>query len=153
MEESVLKLRGLMNMYSTDVSWLLVPVALPLILLWLRIWCSDGVPLFGYRRRSYLVLCGFLGALSWGSLASFVDNKFAATTMILLSSLSVAFADVVSFITNCFCSMLWLLVLWYHYLLLLSLESLLIFLKGFFPLFQALHWYHLHDSAKEQVFV
>ncbi len=63
-----------------------------------------------------MVLCGLLGALSWGSLASFVDNKFAATTVILLSSLSVAFADVVSFITNCFCSMLWLLVLWYHLL-------------------------------------
>jgi hypothetical protein len=24
---------------------------------------SDSVPLFGYRRRSYLAVCGFLGAL------------------------------------------------------------------------------------------
>jgi hypothetical protein len=90
--------------------------ALPWLIKPLYGFFSDGVPLFGYRRRSYLVLCGLLGAFSWGSLASFVDNKFAATTVILLSSLSVAFADVVSFITNCFCSMLWLLVLWYHLL-------------------------------------
>lgn len=54
------------------------------------------MPLFGYRRRSYLVLCGLLGAVSWGSLALFVDNKYAATALILLSSLSVAFSDVVS---------------------------------------------------------
>lgn len=56
---------------------------------------SDGVPLFGYRRRSYLVLCGILGALCWGSLALFIDSKYAAMTAILLSSLSVAFSDVV----------------------------------------------------------
>ncbi|CAK9860280.1 unnamed protein product [Sphagnum jensenii] len=70
--------------------------ALPWLIKPLYGFFSDGVPLFGYRRRSYLVLCGLLGALSWGSLASFVDNKFAATTVILLSSLSVAFADVVA---------------------------------------------------------
>ncbi|CAK9191422.1 unnamed protein product [Sphagnum jensenii] len=69
--------------------------ALPWLIKPLYGFISDGVPLFGYRRRSYLVLCGLLGALSWGSLALFVDNKYAAITLILLSSLSVAFADVV----------------------------------------------------------
>ncbi|KAH9574561.1 hypothetical protein CY35_01G064300 [Sphagnum magellanicum] len=69
--------------------------ALPWLIKPLYGFISDGVPLFGYRRRSYLVLCGLLGALSWGSLALFVDNKYAAITVILLSSLSVAFADVV----------------------------------------------------------
>uniref|UniRef100_A9T467 Biopterin transport-related protein BT1 n=1 Tax=Physcomitrium patens TaxID=3218 RepID=A9T467_PHYPA len=56
---------------------------------------SDGVPLFGYRRRSYLALCGLLGALCWGSLAMFIDSKYGAMAAILLSSLSVAFSDVV----------------------------------------------------------
>lgn len=58
--------------------------------------CSDGVPLFGYRRRSYLVLCGMLGAAAWFALATIVNNKYAAVSAILLSSLSVAFSDVVS---------------------------------------------------------
>jgi uncharacterized membrane protein YjjB (DUF3815 family) len=58
--------------------------------------CSDGLPLFGYRRRSYLVLCGLVGALSWGTLATVVNNKYAAIATIFLSSLSVAFSDVVS---------------------------------------------------------
>eukprot|EP00250_Pteridium_aquilinum_P005841 c15869_g1_i1 orf=240-1958(+) len=56
---------------------------------------SDGLPLFGYRRRSYLVLCGLLGAVSWAVMAMFVDDKYGAAGAILLSSLSVAFSDVV----------------------------------------------------------
>ncbi|KAJ7954864.1 folate-biopterin transporter 1, chloroplastic-like [Quillaja saponaria] len=56
---------------------------------------SDSVPLFGYRRRSYLVLSGLLGALSWSLMATFVDSKYSAAFSILLGSLSVAFSDVV----------------------------------------------------------
>lgn len=57
---------------------------------------SDSFPLFGYRRRSYLVLSGLLGALSWTMMATFVDSKYDAAFCILLGSLSVAFSDVVS---------------------------------------------------------
>jgi folate/biopterin transporter len=56
---------------------------------------SDSFPLFGYRRRSYLVLSGLLGALSWGLMATFVDGKYGAAFSILLGSFSVAFSDVV----------------------------------------------------------
>nr|GMD77324.1 Folate-biopterin transporter 1, chloroplastic [Ipomoea batatas] len=57
---------------------------------------SDSFPLFGYRRRSYLVLSGLLGALSWTLMSTFVDGKYGAAFCILLGSLSVAFSDVVS---------------------------------------------------------
>ncbi|XP_073054401.1 folate-biopterin transporter 1, chloroplastic isoform X1 [Primulina eburnea] len=56
---------------------------------------SDSIPLFGYRRRSYLVLSGLLGALSWVLMATFVDSKYGVAFCILLGSLSVAFSDVV----------------------------------------------------------
>ncbi|PON80042.1 Folate-biopterin transporter [Parasponia andersonii] len=56
---------------------------------------SDSLPLFGYRRRSYLILSGLLGAFSWSLMASFVDSKYSAAFCILLGSLSVAFSDVV----------------------------------------------------------
>ncbi|KAL3505937.1 hypothetical protein ACH5RR_031319 [Cinchona calisaya] len=56
---------------------------------------SDSFPLFGYRRRSYLVLSGLLGAISWCLMATFVDSKYDAAFCILLGSLSVAFSDVV----------------------------------------------------------
>ncbi|EYU41473.1 hypothetical protein MIMGU_mgv1a005686mg [Erythranthe guttata] len=56
---------------------------------------SDSFPLFGYRRRSYLVLSGLLGAFSWSLMATFVDTKYGVAFCILLGSLSVAFSDVV----------------------------------------------------------
>ncbi|XP_057958144.1 folate-biopterin transporter 1, chloroplastic [Malania oleifera] len=56
---------------------------------------SDSFPLFGYRRRSYLVLSGLLGAVSWSLMAAFVDSKYGVAFCILLGSLSVAFSDVV----------------------------------------------------------
>jgi hypothetical protein len=58
------------------------------------------------------------------------------------------FTDVVSFITT-FGSMLWILVS----LTPAQFGIIPDFFEGFFHLFQTLHWYHLHDSAKEQVFV
>ncbi|MEL6136300.1 MAG: folate/biopterin family MFS transporter [Cyanobacteria bacterium J06628_6] len=57
---------------------------------------SDGLPLFGYRRRPYLILSGLLGTLAWLLLATVIDTGAGATAMILLSSVSVAIADVIA---------------------------------------------------------
>ena len=56
---------------------------------------SDGKPLFNYRRRSYLILSGILGAIAWLSLATIVDTVWGATIAILGTSLSVAMSDVI----------------------------------------------------------
>lgn len=56
---------------------------------------SDGLPIFGYRRRPYLILSGLLGAGSWLALATVVDSALTATGAIALSSLSVALSDVI----------------------------------------------------------
>ena len=56
---------------------------------------SDGLPLFGYRRRPYLILSGFLGTISWLALATLVDSGWKATLVILMTSLSVAISDVI----------------------------------------------------------
>ncbi|XP_039131102.1 folate-biopterin transporter 1, chloroplastic [Dioscorea cayenensis subsp. rotundata] len=69
--------------------------ALPWLVKPLYGFISDSIPLFGYRRRSYLFLSGLLGALSWSLMATFVDSKYGAAFCILLGSLSVAFSDVV----------------------------------------------------------
>mmetsp|Transcript_52297 Transcript_52297/g.126450 ORF Transcript_52297/g.126450 Transcript_52297/m.126450 type:complete len:665 (-) Transcript_52297:2338-4332(-) len=72
---------------------------------------SDGFPLFGYRRRSYLVLAGLTGCLSY----SLVGNEFfgifgegsggdamsgplipATVAALVLSSACIAFSDVVA---------------------------------------------------------
>lgn len=56
---------------------------------------SDGKPIFGYRRRSYLFLSGILGAIAWLSLATIVNNLTGAIIAILSTSLSVAISDVI----------------------------------------------------------
>lgn len=69
---------------------------------------SDGLPLFGYRRRSYLVLAGLIGCLSYAALgANFwnvLDGSSGDTTLLVqgsmlafvVSSACIAFSDVVA---------------------------------------------------------
>ena len=76
--------------------WFLSYVCVNLILNPLPLPFSDSIPLFGYRRRSYLFLSGLLGAFSWSLMATVVSSKYSAASSILLGSLSVAFSDVVS---------------------------------------------------------
>lgn len=67
---------------------------------------SDGFPLFGYRRRSYLVLAGLIGCLSysavghdfWGLLgdSTVKDNVAYTVGALVVSSACIAVSDVVA---------------------------------------------------------
>ena len=59
---------------------------------------SDGFPLFGYKRRSYLVLCGILGSLSYTAVALQIGGDTTTITVgaLLIASACVAFSDVVA---------------------------------------------------------
>ncbi|PHM08638.1 folate/biopterin family MFS transporter [Nostoc sp. 'Peltigera malacea cyanobiont' DB3992] len=78
-----------------QVSALLGIVFLPWMIKPVFGFISDGLPIFGYRRRPYLILSGILGTASWISLATIVNTSWAATLAIALSSLSVAMSDVI----------------------------------------------------------
>ena len=70
---------------------------------------TDGFPLFGYQRKSYLIIAGLLGSLSytalgqtsfWQSLGTITNNSNAAISgtvaALLLSSACIAMSDVVA---------------------------------------------------------
>ncbi|MEH1768477.1 folate/biopterin family MFS transporter [Nostoc sp.] len=78
-----------------QVSALLGIVFLPWMIKPVFGFISDGLPIFGYRRRPYLILSGILGTASWVSLATIVHTSWGATLAIALSSLSVAMSDVI----------------------------------------------------------
>ncbi|MDJ0735971.1 MAG: folate/biopterin family MFS transporter [Nostocaceae cyanobacterium] len=78
-----------------QVSALFGIVALPWMMKPLFGFISDGLPIFGYHRRPYLILSGILGVVSWVLLATIVSTPIAATIAISLSSLSVAGSDVI----------------------------------------------------------
>lgn len=57
---------------------------------------TDSLPLFGYRRRSYLVGAGLLGAASWTALATSATSIAAVTVASVAAAASVAVSDVVA---------------------------------------------------------
>jgi folate/biopterin transporter len=57
---------------------------------------ADGFPLWGYRRRSYLIGSGVVGALAWGLLAMWVQRPWQAVAAITLASLATAMGDVIA---------------------------------------------------------
>ncbi|CAL8466314.1 g5850 [Coccomyxa elongata] len=56
---------------------------------------SDTVPIFGYKRRSYLIICGLLGSMSWLAMATVVRSPAAALMATVAGSLGTACSDVV----------------------------------------------------------
>ena len=56
---------------------------------------SDGLPIFGYRRKPYLIIAGLLGSASWTSLATVVSTPTQAVVAATVASLGVAVSDVV----------------------------------------------------------
>ena len=56
---------------------------------------SDAVPLFGYRRRSYLALAGLVGSASWATMGVAAHTPTQACVALTLASLGTAVADVV----------------------------------------------------------
>ncbi len=57
---------------------------------------ADGLPLWGYRRRSYLALSGVFGALAWAGLAGWVHRPWQAVMAMTLASLATAMGDVIA---------------------------------------------------------
>ncbi len=88
-------LKDELGLSPANVSALFGIVALPWIIKPLFGFLSDGLPIFGYRRRPYLVLSGIIGTVSWIALATVVHTPIAATCAIALGSLSVAISDVI----------------------------------------------------------
>jgi folate/biopterin transporter len=88
-------LKDELGLGPAEVSALMGIAALPWMVKPLFGFISDGLPILGYRRRPYLILSGLLGVFSWIALATVVHSAWAAMLAIALSSLSVAFSDVI----------------------------------------------------------
>ncbi len=89
-------LKDELGMSPAEVSAMLGVVAIPWIIKPLFGFMSDGLPIFGYRRRPYIVLSGLLGTAAWVGMATVVHTPLAATGAIALSSLSLAVSDVIA---------------------------------------------------------
>ncbi len=88
-------LKDELGLSPSEVSALFGISVLPWVIKPLLGFMSDGFPVFGYRRRPYLILSGILGGCSWIALSTIVDNAGEATCAITLGSLAIAFSDVI----------------------------------------------------------
>jgi folate/biopterin transporter len=88
-------LKDELSLSPAEVSAMMGVAALPWVIKPLFGFISDGLPIIGYRRRPYLILAGLLGTGAWLSLAFLVHAPLTATIAIALTSLSVAFSDVI----------------------------------------------------------
>ncbi|GAB4134224.1 MAG: folate/biopterin family MFS transporter [Cyanobacteria bacterium J069] len=84
-----------LGLSPAQVSALLGVAAIPWMIKPLFGFMSDGLPIFGYRRRPYLVLSGVLGAIAWIAMATVVHSAVGAMLAIALSSLAIAVSDVI----------------------------------------------------------
>jgi folate/biopterin transporter len=87
-------LKDQLALSPTQVAALMGVAMLPWVLKPIFGFVTDGLPIFGYRRRPYLVLSGLLGTAAWLSLATFVHTPALATLAITMTTLSVALSDV-----------------------------------------------------------
>jgi len=88
-------LKDELGLSPAQVAVMMGVAALPWVIKPVFGFLSDSLPLFGYRRRSYLVLSGLLGMFSWIALATVVHSAWTATAAIALGSLSIAISDVI----------------------------------------------------------
>lgn len=56
---------------------------------------SDTVPIAGYRRRSYLLLCGLVSACGWAYLATVANSPSGVVLALIAGNLGSACSDVV----------------------------------------------------------
>jgi hypothetical protein len=85
-----------LHLNPTDMAAIGGVTSLPWVIKPLYGFLSDGVPIFGYKRRSYLIIAGIMGCLSWLALGTIVTDAQSAVAAIVIGSASVAVSDVVA---------------------------------------------------------
>eukprot|EP00466_Bigelowiella_natans_P009908 jgi/Bigna1/58393/fgenesh1_pm.84_\ len=88
-------LKDEMHLSPAEMAALTGITSLPWVIKPLYGFISDTVPLFGYRRRSYLFLAGILGSASWLVLGLAAQTPSQAIAARTVASLAIAVSDVV----------------------------------------------------------
>lgn len=88
-------LKDSLHLPPAEASWLLSLTYWPWALKPVWGFIADTFPIFGSRRRAYLLLAGLLSALGWLGLASGVVEKELVLFFMMLGNFGIAFSDVV----------------------------------------------------------
>lgn len=56
---------------------------------------TDFCPIYGYRRKIYLFICGLINVISWWFMAYVADTTFLTTVLLFMINFCVAFSSVI----------------------------------------------------------
>jgi folate/biopterin transporter len=84
-----------LGLSPAEVAAIMGVVSLPWVIKPLFGFLSDSLPIFGYRRRSYLLFSSILGCGAWAAMGTVVHSPLAAMITITLCSLAIAVSDVI----------------------------------------------------------
>jgi folate/biopterin transporter len=84
-----------LGLSPAEVAAIMGVVSLPWVIKPVFGFLSDSLPIFGYRRRSYLLLSSILGCGAWTAMGTVVHSPLAAMITITLCSLAIAVSDVI----------------------------------------------------------
>jgi folate/biopterin transporter len=84
-----------LGLSPAEVAAIMGVVSLPWVIKPLFGFLSDSLPIFGYRRRSYLLISSILGCGAWAAMGTVVHSPLAAMITITLCSLAIAVSDVI----------------------------------------------------------
>jgi folate/biopterin transporter len=84
-----------LGLSPAEVAAIMGVVSLPWVIKPVFGFLSDSLPIFGYRRRSYLLLSSILGCGAWAAMGTVVHSPLAAMITITLCSLAIAVSDVI----------------------------------------------------------
>ncbi len=88
-------LKDELGLSPAEVAAMMGVVSLPWVIKPVFGFLSDSLPIFGYRRRSYLIISSILGCGAWAAMGTVVHSALAATVTITLCSLAIAVSDVI----------------------------------------------------------
>lgn len=88
-------LKDELGLSPAEVAAMMGVVSLPWVIKPVFGFLSDSLPIFGYRRRSYLLLSSILGCAAWAAMGTVVHSAVAAMITITLCSLAIAVSDVI----------------------------------------------------------
>jgi len=57
---------------------------------------SDGWPIFGYRRKPYIIIAGCIGSASWFCMAVFVNDVWSGFACMFLASMALSITNVIA---------------------------------------------------------
>ncbi|WP_404787574.1 folate/biopterin family MFS transporter [Altericista sp. CCNU0014] len=84
-----------LGLTPAEVAAMMGVVSLPWVIKPIFGFLSDSLPIFGYRRRSYLLISSLLGCGAWVAMGTVVHSAIAAMVTITLCSLAIAVSDVI----------------------------------------------------------